>query len=44
MNDSNAKMLGCILNDYKALGMNLKNNSYLYAVTNGKAVEVYGNE
>lgn len=41
MNDSNAKMLGCILNDYKDLGMNLKSHSYLYENSEGKAVEIY---
>lgn len=43
MNDSDAKMLGCILNDYKVLGVNSKKHSYgEYAQNTGKAVEVYG--
>lgn len=43
MNDSDAKMLGCILNDYKVFGVNSKRHSYGYAQQSGKAVEIYDN-
>jgi capsular exopolysaccharide synthesis family protein len=41
MNDSSAKLLGCVLNDYKVLHLNAKNSSYGYGQAGGKAVEIY---
>lgn len=43
MNDSDAKMLGCILNDYKVFGVNSKKHAYGYTHNGGKAVEIYDN-
>lgn len=43
MNDSDAKMLGCILNDYRVFGVNSKRHAYGYVQNGGKAVEVYDN-
>lgn len=43
MNDSDAKMLGCILNDYKVFGAKSKKHAYSYAQNGGKAVEIYDN-
>lgn len=43
MNDSDAKMLGCILNDYTVFGVNAKKHAYGYMQNGGKAVEVYDN-
>lgn len=43
MNDSNAKFLGCVLNDYKVFGVNFKKHSYGYGQTERKAVEIYDN-
>lgn len=42
MNDSNAKLLGCVLNDYKVFGVNSKKHSYAYEQNDRKAVEIYG--
>jgi capsular exopolysaccharide synthesis family protein len=44
MNNSNAKMLGCILNDYKDLRTNLKPHTSAYGNSEGKVVEIYDNE
>lgn len=41
MNDSNAKMLGCILNNYKVFRVNSKKHSYGFTRDEGKAVEIY---
>ena len=42
MNDSNSKLLGCILNDYKVFRVNSKRHSYGYSQNERKAVEIYG--
>lgn len=44
MEDSNAKLLGCVLNNYTVFGVNSKKHAYGYAYGSGerKAVEVYG--
>ena len=44
MNDSNTKMLGCVLNDYRVLRMNMKRKMTLLSNQEGKAVEIYENE
>ncbi len=44
INDSNAKMLGCILNDYKVFRIHVKKDVYAYEQAEGKAVEIYDNE
>ncbi len=41
MNDSNSKMLGCVLNDYRIFHMNMKKQMRLLSNTEGKAVEIY---
>lgn len=43
MNDSNAKMLGCVLNDYKVFGVNSKKHAYGFSQESRKAVEIYDN-
>lgn len=44
MEESNSKLLGCVLNNYSVLGVNSKKHAYGYAYGNSerKAVEVYG--
>lgn len=41
MNDSSAKLLGCVLNDYKVFRLNAKRHSY--GQSERKAVEIYDN-
>lgn len=41
VNDSNAKLLGCILNNYKTLGVKSNTRAYGYTQGNERAVEVY---
>lgn len=44
MNDSRAKMLGAVLNDYKVFGMHKNSQIYPFLNQDGKAVEIYDNE
>ena len=44
INDSKAKMLGCVLNDYRELGVNKKYSTDMFHQVEGKAVEIYGGE
>lgn len=41
VNDSNAKLLGCILNDYKVFRVDAKAHAYGYGQSNERAVEIY---